>query len=189
MRNLNAAAVALQARLEAGEPIPKPLLLEVHLSPVQYLTTAGGSVTWGGHSWKAVPLEVEAIQHGANGEVDQLAFMVAAITEDQIQFALEPVEGALVRVYDAWVNPDTGEVVEAVLAWSGSLNVPTLADGVRASVSWTAEHRAVRAYRPKPSTYSNDEQQRLYPGDTSLNVDPQTDAAGLAWPAASYFKQ
>jgi hypothetical protein len=44
------------------------------------------------------------------------------------------------------------------------------------------------ALRPRVTRYTNNEQQRLYPGDTSLDVDPLTDAASLVWPAASYFK-
>jgi hypothetical protein len=42
--------------------------------------------------------------------------------------------------------------------------------------------------RPKPSRYTNDEQQRMFSGDTSLDRDPATDAAPVTWPAASYFR-
>ena len=47
----------------------------------------------------------------------------------------------------------------------------------------------MHALRAKPSRYTNDEQQRRYTGDTSLDIDPATDAAPVAWPAASFFKQ
>jgi hypothetical protein len=55
-------------------------------------------------------------------------------------------------------------------------------------VNFTAEHRQELAAQSKPSRYTNDEQQRLFPGDTALDFDPATDAAPLVWPAASYFK-
>ena len=61
-------------------------------------------------------------------------------------------------------------------------------DGLSALVHFTAEHRASLALRQRVSRYTNDEQSRLSSGDTSLNVDPLTDAAPLVWPNASYFR-
>ena len=191
MRTLTVAGQALLDRLIAGETIPLVQLLVAELdSATLYLTTAGVPLVWAGQTWAPVPVRIEPVAYGAGGEVDQLAFVLPGVGEDQLALALtEPVEGKTVRLYDALVDPDTGVVADAVLAWSGSLNVPSLEDGPTAAVSWSAEHRAVQAMRPKPSRYTNDEQLRLYPGDTCLDFDPATDAAPLAWPAASYFKQ
>lgn len=191
MRTLSTEGQALLDRLIAGEQIPITQLLEAQLDTgTLYLTVAGIPLEWAGHTWAPVGMQIEPISYGASGEVDQLSFVLPGVDEDQLSLALtEPVEGKTVRVYDAWVDPATGAVGHAELVWVGSLNIPGLEDGQRAAVSWTAEHRAVQALRVKPSRYTDDEQQRLYPGDTSLNFDPATDAAPLAWPAASYFKQ
>ena len=190
MRTLTAPGQALLDRLTLGEQVPLVQLLEVRLGTTLYLTTAGVPLEWDGRTWQPIGLAIDTVGHTAGGEIDQLAFVLPGVTSDQLALALsEPVEGKVVRVYDALVEPATGAVVDTVLAWAGTLNVPSLEDGPTAAVSWTAEHRAVQAMRPKPSRYTNDEQQRLYPGDTSLDFDPATDAAALAWPAASYFKQ
>lgn len=191
MRTLSLAGQALLDRITTGEQIPLVQLLEAQLTSLTlYLTTAGAPLVWAGHTWQPTALRIDPVAYGSNGEVDQLAFVLPGVDEDQLALALvEPVEGKTVRVYDALIDPATGTVVEVVLAWSGSLNVPGLEDGPSAVVSWTAEHRAVQALRVKPSRYTNDEQQRISPGDTCLNFDPATDAAPLAWPAASYFKQ
>lgn len=190
MRAVTTAAQNLLGRIAAGEVIPMVQLVEVATSPAMYLTTAGMPLEWGGHTWQPVGGQLEPISHTATGEVDQLVFTLPAVTPDQIAMGLtEPVAGVSVRVYDCLVDPADGAVADAVLAWAGSLSVPTLEDGPDAVLSWTAEHRAARALRPKPSRYTNDEQRRLYPGDTSLDVDPETDAKPLAWPAASYFRQ
>ena len=87
------------------------------------------------------------------------------------------------------MDPDTAVVADAPFAWAGVLEVPAIEDGPTATIAVTAEHRGAVAVRVKPSRYTSDEQQRLYSGDTSLNFDPATDAAPLAWPAASYFKK
>lgn len=191
MRTLNTDGQALLNRIIAGEQIPVVQLFEAVLdtATLRY-NTSGVPLVWSGHTWLPTALRVDPISYGANGEIDQLAFVLPGVDSDQLSLALsEPVDGRSVRIYDALVDPATGTVADAPLAWAGTLNIPSLADGPQAAVSWTAEHRAVQALRPKPSRYTNDEQQRLYPGDTCLNFDPATDAAPLAWPAASYFKQ
>lgn len=190
MRVLNTAAQALLARLQAGEQIPVVQLVFMDLAEPQYLTTAGRDLPWDGHTWRSAGLgTVDTIEDVA-GDVQALQFSLPGVTPEQIAIALtENVEGCTVRVYDALVDPDTGTVEDAVLAWSGSLNVPGLEDGATATVVVSAEHRGMHALRPKPSRYTNDEQQRRYPGDTSLDIDPATDAGPIAWPAAAYYRQ
>ena len=74
--------------------------------------------------------------------------MPPGVTEAQLALALsEPVEGKVCKVYDALVDPTTGAVVDAVLAWSGTLSVASLEDGPKATVSISAEHRATLAFR------------------------------------------
>ena len=79
-------------------------------------------------------------------------------------------------------------VGDALLFWEGELDQAGWQAGRESIAHFTAESLASVALRPKPSRYTNDEQQRLYPGDTSLDVDPATDAATVVWPAASYFR-
>lgn len=190
MRTLNSAALALLARIEAGEQIPLVQLVAMLFdTPLRY-TTAGHAITWDGNTYNPAGLgSIDPIEDSA-GEVQALQFTLPGISEEQMALALtEPVEGTTVRVYDALVDPSTGVVADAVLAWSGTLNVPSIEDGPQATVIVTAEHRGMSALRPKPSRYTNDEQQRLYPGDTSLDIDPQTDSGPIAWPKASFFRQ
>lgn len=189
MRVLNTAAQALRARGLAGEKIPVVQLLELHLDVIWRLNTSGVSLTWGGYTWQGSGIAITAVQDDAN-EFVGLTFSLPGATQTQLALAFdEDVEGATVRVYDAWLDPDTAQVADAVLAWSGSLETPQIEDGPIATVAVQAEHRGAIAVRAKPSRYTNDEQQRLYPGDTCLNFDPATDAAPLTWPAASFFRK
>lgn len=190
MRSLTTAGQALLDRITAGEQIPMVQFVQMNLATPLYYTTAGVSIVWGGHTWVAIGGKIEPISDSGTGEVDQLQFTLPGITDDDIALALSAdVEGKTVLVYDALIDPITGEVADAPLSWTGSLNVPAFEDGPIATVTVTAEHRAIQAMRPKVSRYTDDEQRRLFPGDTSLDIDPDTDALPLPWPAASYFKQ
>jgi hypothetical protein len=155
----------------------------------QRVCTAGRPLQWGGHTWQPVGLQVDPVQDDV-GEFGNVSFSLPAVTEAQLALALvEPVQGTVVRVYDALVDPADGTVADAKRAWAGQMDTPGVEDGAQARVVANAEHRGAVALRPKPSRYTHDEQQRLYPGDTALNFDPATDAAALVWPAASYFRQ
>lgn len=191
MRVLTPAAQVLQARAIAGELVPVVQLLEVMLAEPLRLCTCGAPLQWAGHTWQPTALTVEPVEF-SEGDVSSLRFTLPAVSPDDLALVLTAdVDGKTVRVYDAWVDPATGDVVDAPLAWAGRVNLPGFSDGPGASsavAQWTADHRAVQAYRAKPVRYTHADQQRLYPGDTALNVDPATDAAPVPWPAASYFR-
>ena len=191
MRTVNSDALALLARIKAGERIPVVQLVELRFDTVLYLTTAGRELVWGGHTWSPAGLgPIEAIE-GSATEMPDVRLTLPAVSDAQKAVALEPgIEGVVCVIYDALVDPVTAVVEDAVQAWKGSLSVPTMVDGDGgAALSVTAEHRGMYALRAKPSRYTNDEQQRLHPGDECFDFDPETDAAPLAWPAASFFKQ
>lgn len=190
MRAPNPQALALLARLRAGEQLPMVQLVEFLFdSGAQRATTAGRPVQWGGHTWQPLGLHLDAVQDDV-GEFGNITFTLPGVTESHLALALvEPVQGTKVRVYDALIDPANGTVADAVLAWAGELDTPGVEDGAQATVVANAEHRGAVALRTKPARYTDDEQQRLYPGDTSLNFDPATDAKPLVWPAASYFRQ
>lgn len=189
MRTLSVAAQALLDRLNAGEQIPVVHLVRIDMAETVYLTTAGHAIEWAGQTWE--PSGIGAIEpvHDTATEMPALQFTMPAVSDAQLVLALEPgVEGSTVTLYDAILDPDTGECADAVQSWAGTMNVPTLQDGAQADIIITAEHQGMLALRPKPSRYTDDEQRRLYPADTSLNFDPATDAKALTWPAASYFR-
>ena len=107
MRTLNVDALALLARIEAGERIPVVQLVQLVLTETIYLTTAGRAISWGGHSW--LPAGLGAIEpiEDVTGDVQALQFSLPGISAEQIAIALtEPVEGDM--TYDqcraAWPN-------------------------------------------------------------------------------------
>ncbi len=188
MRTFNTAGQALLDRAIAGEAIPFVPLLELGLLVTQRFALCSVPLVWGGHTWEPLDVAVSEVDDNSR-QRNGLQFAFPGVSSSQLAVALtEDVEGADCRLYVAVVDPGTGAVGDAVLAWSGALDVPGWQEGVQALVNLTAEHRQEMAARPKAVRYTNDQQRRLFPGDTSLDFDPATDAAPVVWPNASYFK-
>lgn len=188
MKTWNTAAQALLARHVAGERIDFVPLLFADMTVPQYLAVYGVPLVWDGHTWEPRDIAIGNASSSVT-ELAGLTITLPGVDAGQIALAFDDVEGAALRLYVAIVDPQTGEVADAMQLWAGELDVPGWQDGAEASVIFTAEHRGSLALRPKVARYTDDEQRRLYPGDTSLNVPPSTDSAGRVWPAASYFKQ
>ncbi|MEY2653781.1 MAG: hypothetical protein RLZZ524_809 [Pseudomonadota bacterium] len=187
MRTLNADALALQTRRLAGEKIPVIPLLFLDLTTPQRWAIAGTPLVWGGYTWEARDILLGEVEDSGS-EYSGLRITLPGVSDSERALAFEDVEGAACELRLAYVDPDTAVVEDAVLVWAGELDVSGWQAGPEAIVHFTAEHRASIALRPRPSRYTNDEQQRLYTGDTSLDFDPQTDAAPVVWPAAGYFR-
>lgn len=188
MRAINPAAHALRARALAGEQIPVVPLVHFALQVPQRWAVCGIPLQWAGETWQPLDIAISDIADDAS-DPGGLRFTFPAVTESQLSLALAgDVDGKRVTVHLAWVDPSTGTVADAMQVWAGELDVSGWQDGQQALAHFTGEHRASLAMRTRPSRYTNDEQQRLHPGDTALNVDPLTDAAALVWPAASYFR-
>lgn len=200
-RTLNANGAALQARRLAGERIPVVPLL--YLGPnaitgtgiavAQRWAIDGTDRVWGGFTWSARDLQLTDLQSEVS-EHSNMRITLPGASDSERALAFSDVEGSLVQLYRAWVDPDgattgtPGSVADALLYWAGELDQAGWQAGRVAVVHFTAESMASIALRAKPSRYTNEEQQRLVSGDTSLDVDPGTDAAPVVWPAASYFR-
>jgi hypothetical protein len=190
VRTLNAGGQALLDRALAGEQIPMAQLVEILYTPApQRLTAAGVPIVFGGYTWQPDIVGASAIAHDGTG-LPSLEIVLPGATEAQIALGLDDaIEGAAVRVLEGFVDPDTGAMPDALELWRGTVATREIVDGPSATVTLRCEHRGVRALRRKPTRYTNEQQQRLYAGDTSLDVDPMTDAPPLVWPAAAYFRQ
>jgi len=200
-RTLNANGTALQARRLAGEKIPVVPLLYLGPNPVtgtgiavaQRWALDGVDRVWGGFTWTRRDVHLGDLQSEVS-ELSAVQIMLPGVSDSERALAFSDVEGSLVEIYRAWVDPNgattgtPGSVGDALLFWSGELDQSGWQAGGIALAHFTAESLASIALRAKPSRYTNEEQQRLFTGDTSLNVDPGTDAAPVVWPAATYFQ-
>lgn len=193
MRTLNANGQALQARRLAGEQIPVIPLLYIAFATPQRWAIAGHSVSWSSQTWAARDILLSNLQ-SEQGDFSHIQITLPGVTDPERALAFEDCDGLTVQIYRAWIDPDgsttgtPGGVGDALLMWAGELDQPGWQSGRESVLHFTAESLASIALRPRASRYTNDEQQRLHAGDTSLDFDPATDAGPLSWPAASYFR-
>ena len=187
MRTLNSAAQALQVRRTAGENIPVVNLLYMGFAVVQRWAIAGVPLAWNSQTWTQRDIRLSNVQ-SEQGDFRQAQITLPGVTDAERALAFADVEGIAVQIYRAWVDPDTAVVADAIQVWAGEVDIPGWQARREAYVHFLAESRASIALRPRASRYTNDEQRRLYPGDTSLDFDPATDSAPVTWPAASYFR-
>ncbi len=188
MRAPNSTAQALRALRLAGQKIPQVPLVFVDFSGApQRWALCAVPLVWGGYTWEPLDIAIGAVTDSVQ-QADGIRLTLPAVTPAQLALAAQDSEGAVVRIYLADVDPATAAVADAVQVWSGVLDQPGWQDGPTAVAHFRAESLAQVALRDRVSRYTNDEQQRLYAGDTALDVDPMTDAAPQVWPAASYLK-
>ena len=63
------------------------------------------------------------------------------------------------------------------------------ADGqVTSTISISARHMGAVFARPKPLLYTDEEQQRLYPGDRCLEFINTQTSTEVIWPEAEFFR-
>lgn len=187
MKSVASQFTALLVRAEAGEQIEAIYLLSMGFTVPQYFALGGRDVVCDGRTWQALDIAMSDVEESASDR-NGLRFSFPAVTESELALALaEDVEGTPVELFLALIDPDTNTAYSMSL-WAGELDQPGWQDGPEALLNFTAEHLQDIAARPKPSRYTDDEQRRLYPGDTFFAYDPATDAPELVWPAASYFK-
>lgn len=188
MRSLNTAGQALLDRALAGEAIPRVDLIEI-LTPVpQRWAVSSPALSWSGFTWTPMDVLIGEVVDSVSDLAD-MTLTLPGVTPSQIALAFDDLDGVKVRRYEAWVDPVTMVVEDALRVFTGECDIPGWQDGAEAAVLIKCIHAGRRALMPRPSLYTDDEQRRISTGDTSLSRDPSTDGAGIVWPGASFLKQ
>ena len=188
MRSISfATAIALAGRL-----VPLAVLVEMDLTAPLNLNSANIDLTINGTTYLGTKGlgKVDPIRETA-AESPQLRFELSGVPSAGIALALaEPVQGKAIRIKTCAFDSSTYQPLDVRLRWSGYLDVMSIDDGPdTATLSCTAEGAAVDLMRPITSLYSNEEQQRLYPGDLSFQyVTDQADMR-VVWPSAAWGRK
>lgn len=186
MRTITAsAALAL-----AAESVTLVLLVEMLLDVPVRMSSAPITINFGGADYLGLGNlgSVEAVDDSP-GEYKNLVFSLNGVASDLLSVALnESIRGRAVYVRLATVNQTTGVVLDAPLIWSGALDqMPIQMGKDMGAINVTAEHRGVTFGRPKPLNYTEADQHRLYPGDTSLKTIQSQSTHPDVWPKASFW--
>lgn len=184
-----AAAGALSAL--AGQSLGTIWLIRMDLAGgTVYLNTSASNVVWAGSTWMGAGVVgmVDAVQD-QSGERRGLKFTLSSVPPEYLSLGLSGgIRGKRVKVYEALLD-DAG-IHDVPRIWSGSLNQPSIEEGAQTGqITFTAEHRGATFARPKPLRYTDGDQQRISPGDRSLQFVVSQANHPDVWPSAAWFKQ
>lgn len=158
------------------------------------VTSAPYSIEWNGHTWTGLGQlgSVEEARETESGEVTGLAFTLTGVPPSMLAIALgETYQGRTVNLYVGTLALPTHALqADPVLEWSGRMNLmTTLEDQGVGAVRVSAENEAFDFARPAPLFWTDEDQQRLYPGDTGLRFAKQLENRPIVWPAADFWRR
>lgn len=185
----SAAAAALSSRT-----CPMAVLVEMDLSSPLYLNTGSWDLTYGGVTYMGTKGlgSIGAIEDTPT-EAKALEFVLAGAATTMVSLALgNDVQGKAVRVKLAIFDPSSYQILDASQCWAGVLDVMGIEDDASSktgALHVSSEHAGIDLFRPYTSLWSDGEQQRLYPGDPSLQFMADQVDMRITWPTAEWFKK
>lgn len=193
--------VLSQATLDlitSGKPIPMLLLIEMHFATGSvYMNSGMYDIEWNSQTWIGLQGlgRVEAVDE-AIGELQPLRYSMMAADITAVAEALgTPVQGRPVTAHLMFLDPVAHTILDVSRIWTGTMDQMAYEEGFDGSsvtqpaISVTAEHRGITFTIPNAVRYTDADQQRLYPGDVSLEYVVAQSQQQVVWPAAAWFKQ
>lgn len=188
MRTVNVSA---QAVLD-GPTAPVVMLVEMLLTSPLRLNTSNVTINWNGYDWLGTGSlgSIEEVDD-APSEQKGMRFTVSGVPTSLLSVALqEAVRNKACTLYLAVLDPASAAVLDVLQAWAGTLDtMPITQSGETCTINVVAEHAGATFSRPKPVRYTDADQQKLYPGDTSLRFVTSQANHQDVWPAAAFFRQ
>jgi hypothetical protein len=172
------------AEVEAAELQPF-LLFEGNFSTGTVRAWSGiGDLSWNGQTWVGTGtlLQVSQIQENAETVASGATITLSGVPTELISLALGSVrQGRAGKIYLGFFS--SGSIVtDPVLVFEGKLDVPVIEeDGDTATIAIAYESRLIDLQKPRESRYTNEDQQRVYPGDLGFEFVPSLQEKTLNW--------
>jgi len=147
---------------------------------------------WGGITYKgAYGLGAVSPVNDRPGEIQGITLALISSDSTSIALALDDadaVQGTPVTIRSALLDSETYRIWDAPIDWVGECDRMSISeDGETCNISVSAESSAVQLLRGNASTYTDADQQALYPGDRAFEyVVDQADKRDV-WPSREWF--
>jgi hypothetical protein len=191
MRTLSAPV--LSALASGSVAIVTLIKLAFSGTPV-YLNTSTWNLESGGNTYLgAYGLgQISAITDKP-GEVTGISLELHGADAARISLALDDadiVQGTPVTIYTAIMDTTTYQILDAPVEWVGTLDTMAIAeDGTSATISVTAESKAVDLLRGNPWFYADADQRVVNATDGSFKYVVDQIDKPIVWPAKAFFYQ
>jgi len=190
---VKATSTALQTALANG-PALAQLVLIIFPSGQIAVNTSSFDLDWLGITYKgAGGLGSIVAIHDQPGEIQGVQFELNGGPSAFISLALDEaneVQGSPVVLRTAILSGEPLAVIDAPVEWIGSCDTMSITeDGTRASISVTAESKAVALLRGTPLTYSDADQKSIDPADRAFEYVIDQTNKPIIWPKREWFYQ
>ena len=181
-RNLTAATVN---EITADELQPIILFEGDFISGTVRAWTGIGDLSWNGATWTGTGtlMSISSVQETAETSANGISVTLNGVPSTLISLALQSCrQGARGRVYLGFLTTGGAVVADPVLLFEGRLDIPAIEEnGETSSVSISYESRLIDLSRSRESRYTNEDQQRAFPGDKGFEFVPSLQDLVLTW--------
>lgn len=117
-----------------------------------------------------------------------MTVQLSGIPRDAVALGLtETYQGRVGMVWEVPLDPVTGIPVDPFIIFRGRMDMFGIEVGETATATVTLQNRLVDWERPRILRYTDEDQQRLYPGDLGMQFVPATVEKQIVWPAAAWW--
>lgn len=147
--------------------------------------TGYGDLSWNGKTWLGVGTlgGVSAVQETAEIQANGITVTLNGIPSEMVSLLLQEVQqGNSGKVYIGFLDASNQIIADPYLMFEGRLDIPSLQEnGDSATISITYESRLIDLQKPRETRLTDQEQQRLYPGDKGCEFVPAMKEATINW--------
>ncbi len=182
----------LEAAIE--EPVVNPFLaIRIELPDPVYAWTGVGTLMFDDadgatRTWQGAGRigSLETIGESTDGSATGIrATLLEVPAEFRDDIAEQATRGCLMELYVGALNETFQQVEAAALLWKGRLDQYRIFDGgATLSVETTGESRAIDQRRPAIKRFTDEYQQRKYPGDKFFEYVPRMTEVSILWAQA-----
>lgn len=178
-------SVGVQNAISATEVQPIILFEGSFASGSVYVWSGYGDLTWGSNTYSGVGTlgAISNVSEGSEISARGITVSMSGIPSDLISLVLADVrQGAVGKVHMGFLNSSGVVIDDPILMFEGKLDVPSIQEGGDTStITLTYESRLIDLQRARESRYTNEDQQRAFPGDLGCEFIPSLQEAQITW--------
>lgn len=165
--------------------VPMLLFIEMDFaSGFLRVNNSGQTFTWDGNEWFGVGSlgSVESIIEASDLSANGLAFQLSGVDTSLVSVAMtQKYQGRAVKVWYAPLDSNYAVVADPIGPFQYRMDTMDMEIGSTANIRVTAESRLIDWERSANLRYTDEEQQRRYPGDLGLQFVPQMAEKQIKW--------
>lgn len=162
------------------------LFVEAHFTsgPI-YVWSGLGRITWGGHEWVGIGSlgSVSTIEESGTVEAKGITLTLSGIDAALLEDILVEFQVGLPVIVTLGLFNEAGVLIaDPVCAFAGQMDQPTLeVNGTAATIAINCENRLFEMNVAVDRRYTNEDQQRDYPGDRGFEFVSSIQEAQIYW--------